>query len=393
MLQRPSPMKTISRPALALRQALHLLLASVLLMGLWATQAAHALQKGELIEMPLIKKFKEEKAAAAAAAAEAAANPAHRHAAPTSTEQPPLQHSGAKAPAAAAVAAVAAEPAVATSGPGASTAVRQLRQALTAIGTPSKQPPEKRTPPARARAEVRHQEQGPQARGAATNWAYDGEAGPQAWGKLKPEFSLCGLGKRQSPIAIQSDSALQGPAEAVQFHYTPSLGTVINNGHTIQVDLEGDNHITLRNSTYKLQQFHFHTPSEEVVNGRRYAMVAHLEHRNDAGQWAMVSVLMEQGEPNSLIEKVWTYMPLDTNDRVRMPDGLVDMNELLPADQRYYQFFGSLTTPPCTEGVLWLVIKQPLRISPEQFRLFTQLFASNARPVQAVNGRVVREAR
>jgi carbonic anhydrase len=129
-----------------------------------------------------------------------------------------------------------------------------------------------------------------------------------------------------------------------------------------------------------------------MINTKRYAMVAHLVHRNDAGQLAVVSVLMEQGEPSSFIDKVWTYMPLDTNDRVHMPDGLLDMNEILPADQRYYQFMGSLTTPPCTEGVLWMVIKQPLRISPAQFKLFSQQFPFNARPVQAGNGRVVREA-
>jgi len=168
---------------------------------------------------------------------------------------------------------------------------------------------------------------------------------------------------------------------------------VVNNGHTIQVNVEGDNSITVRNSSYKLLQFHFHTPSEEMINTKRYAMVAHLVHKNDAGQLAVVAVLLEQGEPNALIDKVWTYMPLDTNDQVRIPAGVIDMNEILPADQRYYQYFGSLTTPPCSEGVLWLVIKQPLRISPEQFRLFSQQFPFNARPVQAVNGRPVREAR
>jgi carbonic anhydrase len=116
-------------------------------------------------------------------------------------------------------------------------------------------------------------------------------------------------------------------------------------------------------------------------------------HKNAAGQLAVVSVLMEVGEPSSFLDKVWTYMPLDTNDRVRMPDNLVDMNEILPADQRYYQYFGSLTTPPCSEGVLWLVIKQPLRISPAQYKLFSQQFPFNARPVQAVNGRLIREAK
>ncbi|MDO9197099.1 MAG: carbonic anhydrase family protein [Rhodoferax sp.] len=224
------------------------------------------------------------------------------------------------------------------------------------------------------------------------HWRYEGETGPQAWGKLKPDFNVCAIGKRQSPINIEESGTLQGPAEPLQFNYQPSSGTVVNNGHTIQVDLTGDNSMTVRGSTYKLLQFHFHHPSEERVDYRGFAMVAHLVHRNAEGQLAVVAVLLDPGVANALINKVWTYMPLDTGDRVRMPTGLIDMNELLPKDQRYYQFMGSLTTPPCTEGVLWLVLKQPTTVSRDQIRLFSQLFPNNARPVQAVNGRAVRNA-
>ncbi|WP_293660576.1 carbonic anhydrase family protein [Rhodoferax sp. OV413] len=224
------------------------------------------------------------------------------------------------------------------------------------------------------------------------HWAYEGENGPAAWGKLKPEFSLCGSGKRQSPINIEETNTLQGPAEAVQFNYTPSNGTVINNGHTIQVDVQGDNSITVRSSRYRLVQFHFHTPSEEAINFRRFPMVAHLVHKSDEGQLAVVAVLLDVGSANQLIDKVWTYMPLDSGDRVRMPRELLNMNELLPSDQRYYQFMGSLTTPPCSEGVLWMVLKQPMSMSRNQMRLFTQLYPNNARPVQPANGRTVRDA-
>jgi carbonic anhydrase len=230
------------------------------------------------------------------------------------------------------------------------------------------------------------------AEGGEVHWSYEGINGPQAWGKLKPDFNVCALGKRQSPINIEDSSTLQGPAEPLLFNYTASSGSVVNNGHTIQVDLYGDNSVTVRGSTYKLLQFHFHTPSEEQINYRNYAMVAHLVHKNNEGQLAVVAVLLDAGVANALIDKVWTYMPLDTGDRVRMPVGLIDMNELLPKDQRYYQFMGSLTTPPCTEGVLWMVLKQPTAVSREQIRLFTQLFPRNARPVQPVNGRAVREA-
>jgi carbonic anhydrase len=421
-----------------LHPALHLLFISGLLLGLWAAGNAHAQQKKDLIEIPLIKKFKEEKAAAAAEAA-AASDAGAKHSAekPTAKEEvvPPgaaNKHAAGKPTAKeeAATGAVhkagtekpiaAEHEAPVAKGAAGSESVKQLRQALGAIGTPVKQPVEKPTGAhakasasdshgasadfdtsrqyiraralALARGEPLPQEHGKEGHGGEVHWAYEGENGPQAWGKLKPEFNLCAIGKRQSPIAIKEEITLQGPAEPIQFRYSPSTGTVVNNGHTIQVNLEGENSITVRNSTYKLLQFHFHTPSEEVVNNKRSAMVAHLVHKNDEGQLAVVAVLLDRGEPNSLLNTVWTYMPLDTNDQVRMPAGVVNMNEMLPADQRYYQFFGSLTTPPCTEGVLWMVIKQPLRISPEQFKIFNQQFPFNARPVQPVNGRPIREA-
>ncbi|MDR7308133.1 carbonic anhydrase family protein [Rhodoferax saidenbachensis] len=248
-----------------------------------------------------------------------------------------------------------------------------------------------RRPPAHAAAS-QAAKTGAEAHGGEVHWAYEGDVGPQAWGKLKPDFNVCALGKRQSPINIEDGNTLQGPAEPLLFNYTASNGTVLNNGHTIQVDVQGDNTITVRGSRYKLLQFHFHTPSEEQVNGKRAAMVAHLVHKNDDGQLAVVAVLLEPGVANPLIDKVWTYMPLEVNDRVRMPRELLNLNELLPTDQRYYQFMGSLTTPPCTEGVLWTVLKQPMQISRAQYKLFTQLYANNARPVQALNGRPVREA-
>ncbi len=228
--------------------------------------------------------------------------------------------------------------------------------------------------------------------GGDVHWSYDGSNGPQAWSELKPEFNACASGKRQSPINIEDSATLQGPAEPIVFNYSPSNGVVVNNGHTIQVDLSGDNSITIRGTNYKLVQFHFHHPSEERINYKGYAMVAHLVHKSAEGQLAVVAVLIEAGAPNPLINKVWTYLPLDTSDKVRMPASLVEMTELLPTDQRYYQFMGSLTTPPCSEGVLWLVLKQPMTVSREQLRLFSQLFPNNARPVQASNNRTVRNA-
>jgi carbonic anhydrase len=227
---------------------------------------------------------------------------------------------------------------------------------------------------------------------AEQHWSYAGKTGPQGWSQLKPEFSTCAVGKRQSPINIEDSATLQGPAEPLQFNYQPSNGVVVNNGHTIQVNLQGNNSVTVRGTTYTLVQMHFHTPSEEQINYRSFAMVAHLVHKSAEGQLAVVAVLLDPGVANALIDKIWTYMPLDIDDQVRMPAGLLDLNQLLPKDQRYYQFIGSLTTPPCTEGVLWLVLKNPTQISQAQLRLFQQLYPNNARPVQPVNSRPIRNA-
>ncbi len=227
---------------------------------------------------------------------------------------------------------------------------------------------------------------------AAAHWGYEGAQGPQAWATMKPEFGTCASGKRQSPIHIEDNTSLQGPAEALQIAYQPSGGTVVNNGHTIQVDVLGENTLTVRGASYKLVQFHAHHPAEERVNNKSFSMVMHLVHRSAEGKLAVLAVLMDPGPANALIQKVWTHMPLDVQDKVRLPADLINLNDLLPLDRRYYQFMGSLTTPPCTEGVLWMVLKQPVTLSREQLRVFAQLFPNNARPIQPLQGRIVRNA-
>lgn len=226
----------------------------------------------------------------------------------------------------------------------------------------------------------------------AAHWAYEGINGPQAWGMLKPEYATCATGQRQSPINIDDSITLRGPAEAISFDYGTSSATVVNNGHTIQIDVTGDNGIFVRGTRFQLLQLHFHHPSEERINHRGFAMVAHLVHKDYLGRLAVVAVLLEPGEANPVINQFWTYMPLGPGDRVAMPLGSVEMSQLLPKDQRYYQFMGSLTTPPCSEDVLWMILKQPVTLSHAQMRLFAQQFPNNARPVQPINGRVVRDA-
>lgn len=224
------------------------------------------------------------------------------------------------------------------------------------------------------------------------HWEHTGENGPENWANLKPEFSTCANGVRQSPIHIMESDAILGEAEVLKFDYKPSGGSIINNGHTVQVDLAGNNTLYVRGSAYKLIQFHFHHPAEEKVNYKGFSMVAHLVHKNEQGQLAVVAVLIDPGEANPVVQQIWTRMPLDVNDRVGMPAGLLDVAQILPTDQHYYQFIGSLTTPPCTEGVLWLVLKQPMTVSREQLKLFTHLYPMNARPTQPLNGRLIRES-
>lgn len=232
--------------------------------------------------------------------------------------------------------------------------------------------------------------------GAAVAGQRSGTEGPASASTLATmraqRTDLCTTGKRQSPIAIADGTTLVGPAEALQFNYLPSAGSVVNTGQTIQVDVEGSNTLVVRGSRYQLVEFYFRTPSEAQINGKHYAMSAHLVHKNEAGQLAVVAVLLEPGASNPVVDTVWTHLPLDTHDRVRVPPEQLKLNELLPTDQRYYQYIGSLTTPPCTEGVLWLVLKSPVQISDAQYTLFTQLFPNNARPLQQRNGRPVREA-
>lgn len=231
------------------------------------------------------------------------------------------------------------------------------------------------------------------ATGVAGQWSYEGDTGPSHWASLRPEFSLCATGKRQSPINIDEMTTLRGPAEPIRFDYSASNASVVNNGHTIQVDVLGNNSISLRGSVFRLQHLRFHHPGEIRVNQRGFAMAAHLVHRSDEGQLAVLALLMEPGNAaNDTIDKIWTYMPLDVGDRVRMPDAMLDLGALLPQDTRYYQFMGSLSTPPCTEGVLWIVLKQPVAIGRDQLRLFSQLFPNNARPTQPLHGRAVRDA-
>jgi carbonic anhydrase len=237
---------------------------------------------------------------------------------------------------------------------------------------------------------VAHKEGGAtQAAHAPAHWDYHGPAGPQAWGGLQPQFSMCSTGQRQSPIDIREGLAVD--LEPVQFNYQASGFAVVDNGHTVQVNVAPGNSIEVGGRRFELQQFHFHRPSEERIDGRVFEMSAHLVHKDDQGRLVVVTLLFDKGPAQPVVQKVWNNLPLERNDEVaaRVP---LELAGLLPTDRRYYTYMGSLTTPPCTEGVQWIVMRQPVTLSPEQIELFARIYPMNARPLQSASGRRIMQS-
>jgi carbonic anhydrase len=223
----------------------------------------------------------------------------------------------------------------------------------------------------------------------AVHWDYKGEVGPAAWGGLRPDFGLCSSGKRQSPIDIRDGIAVD--LEPVQFDYRASAFKVIDNGHTVQVNVAPGNFIHLGGRRWELAQFHFHRPSEERIDGRQFDMVAHLVHKDGDGKLAVVAVLLERGSAQPLVQTIWNHLPLEKHEEVAAPV-VIDLAHLLPADRRYYTYMGSLTTPPCSEGVQWVVMRQPVQLSQTQIDIFGRLYPMNARPLQQAAGRLIKQS-
>jgi carbonic anhydrase len=223
------------------------------------------------------------------------------------------------------------------------------------------------------------------------HWTYQGSTGPTNWATLEHEYATCGTGKTQSPIDIENAVAKKSDLPAIAFDYKPSPLKIIDNGHTIQVNYAPGSSITVQGKQYELVQFHFHKPSEERINGRTYDMVAHLVHRDRDGNLAVVAVLLKTGGSNRLIQTLWDNLPRKKNEENEAKGVEVNAAGLLPANKSaYYTFTGSLTTPPCSEGVAWFVLKSPMSISEEEIIRFGHLYPMNARPTQPLNGREIR---
>ena len=222
------------------------------------------------------------------------------------------------------------------------------------------------------------------------HWSYEGEGSPANWAKLRPDYAVCATGRRQSPIDIRD--GIKVDLEPIAIDYRRSQFRVIDTGHSIQVNVGEGSSIAIMGRTYQLLQLHFHRPAEERVNGKTFDMGIHFVHRDEEGRLAVIAVLLEKGPEHPLIQAIWNNMPLEVDQEVA-PALAVDLNDLLPKERSYYTYMGSLTTPPCTEDVLWMVFKQPVAISAEQIAIFARLYKNNARPVQGGNGRLIKENR
>ena len=220
------------------------------------------------------------------------------------------------------------------------------------------------------------------------HWGYKGEVGPSHWSQLNEKFSMCSKGNMQSPINIiaSEDKNL----DALGFDYNTKSSNVINNGHTVQVNIQAGSTVSIDNMKYELKQFHFHTPSENNINGKEYPLEAHFVHATKEGKLAVVAVMFEYGEENPIINKIWSKFPLELNHKESLQLSQDDINAILPNDKEYYKFIGSLTTPPCSENVKWNVFKKSVTISKEQVEKFFDIYEhTNNRPIQKTNNRVI----
>ena len=221
---------------------------------------------------------------------------------------------------------------------------------------------------------------------AAPHWEYQGEAGPDQWAKLTPEFGQC-AGSNQSPIDLSG--LVEAKLAPLELHYQVGGKTVVNNGHTVQVGYAPGSTLQLDGISFELKQFHFHAPSENLIEGKSYPLEGHLVHVSDKGEIAVVAVMFEAGKANPALAAAWSQLPAKAGEIHPLKAPLF-AEQLLPESRDYYRFSGSLTTPPCSEGVRWLVMKQPVEVSKAQIDAFKAVMHHpNNRPVQPLNGRVI----
>jgi carbonic anhydrase len=223
------------------------------------------------------------------------------------------------------------------------------------------------------------------------DWSYSGVQfpGPARWADIRADYGTCKTGKLQSPINIASSVAQKASLPPIEFQYSTSVLKVVNTGYTTQVNPDRGS-IVIGGEPYTLVQYHFHAPAEEQIDGKTYPMGAHLVHLSATGKIAVVAVLFETGIYNAALSSLWSRFPRVVGSEIPFPNVRMDASKILPPDRAYYMYEGSLNMPPCSEGVSWFVLKQPVQVSAGQVREFTTQHGANARPVQPLNNRHVR---
>lgn len=221
-----------------------------------------------------------------------------------------------------------------------------------------------------------------------SHWSYEGEASATHWGMRSPAYLACEAGSHQSPINISMPSHAQ-QQERVVFQYQSGLVRALDNGHTIQVNVPSGNELHLNGRTYYLSQLHFHDPSEHHVDGRTYPMEIHLVHQDRKGHVVVIGLLVETDSPNQSLAALWAMLPMKAGEL--SSEHPFNPQDLIPPNRHHFSYHGSLTTPPCTEGVQWIVLRDPISMSAKQIAQFVSIIGHNARPVQPLHGRGVQE--
>lgn len=222
---------------------------------------------------------------------------------------------------------------------------------------------------------------------SGANWDYAGKTGPLAWGKLDPAYQACSKGHEQSPIDIHG-AHLNKKLQPIEFHYIAGSVEVENTGNLIVAHVRPGSYIVAEGVRYELQQFEFHHPSESAVNGKLTDMDVQLLHKSSDGKMAIIEIRMalDRGAPNAVLAMLWPHLPKAAGAKETVTD-MVNPRGFLPADRGYWTYTGSLTTPPCTEGVRWFVLENEISVSLDQIRAYTYLFRLNSRPLQDTHGR------
>jgi carbonic anhydrase len=221
-------------------------------------------------------------------------------------------------------------------------------------------------------------------------WSYAGATGPQAWGQLHPSFATCASGQRQSPIALAKPPEKTGPTAFLPLGNQVFTGVLEHTGHSLELEVQGLSTLTLRGMEWDLQRVQTRYPAEERIGpAEGVVMAVDLLYRAPTSQWAVVSVPLRLGATNPFLAQLWVHLPLHAGERVPLSPGELQLYDLLPAQRHYYQYLGSLTTPPCTEGVLRLVLQTPGTVAPDQLQRLMALLPPHARPPQPLYGRQV----